>query len=162
MFVFFFFFAFSALFQSLLYEACGRTVNPVNGAVGLLWAGNWQLCQAAVDTVLRGGALRPMSDKTPPIDSVADSSVHISRLKDLMVNSRPKRNGVDDTASHLGLNMTSPFPARMTTAGVRVKRRAPSPEEESETTTSESCFEYNYPNHVEEDGQEKKLLRLFF
>uniref|UniRef100_A0A0D6R527 LOB domain-containing protein n=1 Tax=Araucaria cunninghamii TaxID=56994 RepID=A0A0D6R527_ARACU len=48
-----------ALFQSLLYEACGRTVNPVNGAVGLLWSGNWQICQAAVDTVLKGGTLRP-------------------------------------------------------------------------------------------------------
>lgn len=151
-----------ALFQSLLFEACGRTVNPVNGALGLLWTGNWQLCQAAVDTVLRGGVLRPMTDKTPPTDAEdasAASNVHISRLKDLMVNSRPKRNGVDDKAGHLGLNMTSPFPARMTTAGGRVKRRAPSPEE-SETTTSESCFEYNYQNL--EDGQEKKLLRLFF
>lgn len=50
-----------ALFQSLLYEACGRTVNPVFGAVGLLWNGNWQICQAAVDTVLKGGQLRPRS-----------------------------------------------------------------------------------------------------
>ncbi|KAE9597681.1 hypothetical protein Lal_00041552 [Lupinus albus] len=50
-----------ALFQSLLFEACGRTVNPVNGAVGLLWTGNWHVCQAAVDTVLRGGNLTPLS-----------------------------------------------------------------------------------------------------
>lgn len=50
-----------ALFQSLLYEACGRTVNPVYGAVGLLWSGNWSLCQGAVDTVLKGGAIRPSS-----------------------------------------------------------------------------------------------------
>ncbi len=49
----------AALFQSLLYEACGRTVNPVFGAVGLLGSGNWQLCQAAVETVLKGGSLRP-------------------------------------------------------------------------------------------------------
>lgn len=56
-----FWFALSALFQSLLYEACGRTVNPVFGAVGLLWSGNWQACQAAVDTVLKGGSLRPPS-----------------------------------------------------------------------------------------------------
>ncbi|XP_002980518.2 uncharacterized protein LOC9648216 [Selaginella moellendorffii] len=48
-----------ALFRSLLYEACGRTVNPVYGAVGLLWSGNWHVCQAAVDTVLRGGSLKP-------------------------------------------------------------------------------------------------------
>ncbi|KAJ4827089.1 hypothetical protein Tsubulata_034588 [Turnera subulata] len=46
-----------ALFQSLLFEACGRTVNPVNGAVGLLWSGNWHVCQAAVETVLSGGTL---------------------------------------------------------------------------------------------------------
>ncbi|AEE78609.1 LOB domain-containing protein 38 [Arabidopsis thaliana] len=51
-----------ALFQSLLYEACGRTVNPVNGAVGLLWTGNWNVCQAAVETVLRGGSLKPIPE----------------------------------------------------------------------------------------------------
>ncbi|XP_020584238.1 LOB domain-containing protein 37-like [Phalaenopsis equestris] len=51
-----------ALFQSLLYEACGRTINPVNGAVGLLATGNWSLCQAAVDKVLRGGTLSPQPE----------------------------------------------------------------------------------------------------
>ncbi|XP_052188684.1 LOB domain-containing protein 38-like [Diospyros lotus] len=49
-----------ALFQSLLYEACGRTVNPVGGAVGLLSTGNWRECQSAVETVLTGGTLRPV------------------------------------------------------------------------------------------------------
>ncbi|KAI7730397.1 hypothetical protein M8C21_025342, partial [Ambrosia artemisiifolia] len=58
------------LFQSLLFEACGRTLNPVNGAVGLLWTGNWQLCQSAVVTVLRGGTLRPM----PQLFSVAPAA----------------------------------------------------------------------------------------
>ncbi|KAF3323308.1 LOB domain-containing protein 37-like protein [Carex littledalei] len=53
-----------ALFQSLLFEAAGRTINPVNGAVGLLWTGNWHLCQAAVETVLRGGTLRPLPELT--------------------------------------------------------------------------------------------------
>lgn len=51
----------AVLFQSLLYEACGRTVNPVFGAVGLLWSGNWQICQAAVETVLKCGSLRAPS-----------------------------------------------------------------------------------------------------
>ncbi|KAI7738084.1 hypothetical protein M8C21_010296 [Ambrosia artemisiifolia] len=59
-----------ALFQSLLFEACGRTLNPVNGAVGLMWTGNWQLCQSAVATVLRGGAIRPM----PQLFSVAPAA----------------------------------------------------------------------------------------
>ncbi|XAR61956.1 hypothetical protein NMG60_11016516 [Bertholletia excelsa] len=50
-----------ALLQSLLFEACGRTVNPVNGAVGLLPTGNWHVCQAAVQTVLAGDTLRPLA-----------------------------------------------------------------------------------------------------
>ncbi|KAJ4874573.1 LOB domain-containing protein 42 [Raphanus sativus] len=28
-----------AIFRSLLYEACGRIVNPVDGSVGLMWSG---------------------------------------------------------------------------------------------------------------------------
>ncbi|XP_030454526.1 LOB domain-containing protein 37-like [Syzygium oleosum] len=50
----------SALFQSLLFEACGRTVNPVSGAVGLLSSGNWHVCEAAVETVLDGGVVQPL------------------------------------------------------------------------------------------------------
>ncbi|RRT78860.1 hypothetical protein B296_00025566 [Ensete ventricosum] len=53
---------YAAAFRSLLYEACGRTINPVNGATGLLWTGNWHLCQAAADTVLGGGTIRPLLD----------------------------------------------------------------------------------------------------
>ncbi|KAF0932885.1 hypothetical protein E2562_013090 [Oryza meyeriana var. granulata] len=53
----------AAVFQSLLYEAAGRTINPVGGAVGLLSAGSWHLCQAAVETVLRGGGIRPLPDQ---------------------------------------------------------------------------------------------------
>jgi hypothetical protein len=29
-------------------------VNPVYGSVGLLWSGNWPMCQAAVESVLKG------------------------------------------------------------------------------------------------------------
>ncbi|KAH0467429.1 hypothetical protein IEQ34_004667 [Dendrobium chrysotoxum] len=35
----------SALFKSLLFEACGRKINPVSGAMGLLCSDNWHLCQ---------------------------------------------------------------------------------------------------------------------
>ncbi|KAM0909095.1 hypothetical protein ACQ4PT_015042 [Festuca glaucescens] len=52
---------FAALFRSLLYEACGRTINPVSGAIGLMWTSNWDLCQAAADAVLRGESLRALS-----------------------------------------------------------------------------------------------------
>lgn len=65
-----------ALFQSLLYEACGRTVNPVFGAVGLLWAGNWQVCQAAVETVLKGGSLKAPSPCSPTFSSLPQGPLH--------------------------------------------------------------------------------------
>ncbi|KAM7464337.1 hypothetical protein LguiA_032458 [Lonicera macranthoides] len=36
-----------AVFRSLLYDACGRIINPIYGSVGLMWSGNWHHCQAA-------------------------------------------------------------------------------------------------------------------
>lgn len=53
----FFFFGFAAIFRSLLYEACGRIINPIYGSVGLMWAGNWDRCQEAVEAVLRGSEI---------------------------------------------------------------------------------------------------------
>ncbi|XP_061369066.1 LOB domain-containing protein 41-like [Gastrolobium bilobum] len=50
-----------AIFRSLLYEACGRIVNPIYGSVGLLWSGSWQLCQAAVEAVLKGSPITPIT-----------------------------------------------------------------------------------------------------
>ncbi|XP_010532396.1 PREDICTED: LOB domain-containing protein 42 [Tarenaya hassleriana] len=46
-----------AIFKSLLYEACGRIVNPVDGSVGLMCSGNWSHCQAAVNAVLNGSSI---------------------------------------------------------------------------------------------------------
>ncbi|CAI9775425.1 unnamed protein product [Fraxinus pennsylvanica] len=65
----------SVLFQSLLFEACGRTVNPINGAVGLLSTGNWHFCQAAVEKVLAGGTLRPIPTGVLPPNSAEASAV---------------------------------------------------------------------------------------
>ncbi|XP_038899244.1 LOB domain-containing protein 40 [Benincasa hispida] len=53
-----------AIFRSLLYEACGRIVNPIYGSVGLLWSGSWQLCQAAVEAVLKGAPITPINSET--------------------------------------------------------------------------------------------------
>ncbi|WVZ72096.1 hypothetical protein U9M48_020609 [Paspalum notatum var. saurae] len=61
-----------AIFRSLLYEACGRMLNPVYGSVGLLWSGNWQLCQSAVESVLRGMPIAqppPAATAVPPLRS---------------------------------------------------------------------------------------------
>lgn len=58
-----------AIFRSLLYEACGRIVNPIYGSVGLLWSGNWQLCQDAVEAVLKGSPITKISSETAETDN---------------------------------------------------------------------------------------------
>ncbi|PIM98144.1 hypothetical protein CDL12_29378 [Handroanthus impetiginosus] len=50
-----------AIFKSFLYEACGRIVNPIYGSVGLMWSGSWQLCQNAVEAVLKGTSITQMA-----------------------------------------------------------------------------------------------------
>lgn len=54
-------FFFAAIFRSLLYEACGRIVNPIYGSAGLLWSGSWNLCQSAVEAVLSGSPISQIS-----------------------------------------------------------------------------------------------------
>nr|XP_043618040.1 LOB domain-containing protein 41 [Erigeron canadensis] len=53
-----------AIFRSLLYEACGRIVNPIYGSVGLLWSGSWLLCQNAVEAVLNGAPITQITSDT--------------------------------------------------------------------------------------------------
>ncbi|KAK6931507.1 Lateral organ boundaries, LOB, partial [Dillenia turbinata] len=63
-----------AIFRSLLYEACGRIVNPIYGAVGLLWSGNWQRCHAAVVSVLKGLPIKPLpADIADAVSGVPNS-----------------------------------------------------------------------------------------
>ncbi|OWM83017.1 hypothetical protein CDL15_Pgr005417 [Punica granatum] len=50
------------VFKSLLYEACGRIINPIYGSTGLLWTGSWQLCQDAVESVLNGVPITRIPD----------------------------------------------------------------------------------------------------
>lgn len=133
---------FSALFQSLLFEACGRTVNPVNGAIGLLSTGNWHVCQAAVETVLAGGTPRPISGAgVPPADIYGGSdSLRSSTMK-------------------IGNQYSKP----LTVAGIRGGGRSFPPEKCPVTTASFSSGLSNNSRRFEigEDGEEPKLLNLF-
>ncbi|KAK9949100.1 hypothetical protein M0R45_004643 [Rubus argutus] len=179
------------LFQSLLFEACGRTVNPVNGAVGLLWTGNWQVCQAAVETVLRGGTLRPIpelvSGLTP--DEASEACTDMWRLRDpthnsgsssRFTNSRSKaaastpttkRKRSDDES--LKLLQHADLDLRLTpTLAFRPKpkpetRRPGSPSMNSEESVVTTCFESGSGSGFAEQypnglvGSEIKLLNLF-
>ncbi|KAL7614707.1 LOB domain-containing protein 37 [Lactuca sativa] len=168
-----------SLFQSLLFEAAGRTVNPVNGAVGLLWTGNWHLCQASVDTVLRGGTLRPipeLSDGFPAMPKLGDSSeIDVTRFdllepQDPVTHPRSKvqkrrRAGESPsnmTQSHdLELNINQSFTA---VKGFPEKRRQGSPSMNSEDSVTTTCLggagglgEYSFT----QGGREVHLLNLF-
>lgn len=176
----------SALFQSLLFEACGRTVNPVNGAVGMLWTGNWHVCQAAVETVLRGGTLRPISDllESSSLMISSDESSEIwhqdgsgnenhhcrfsrskTEIKESPVSRKRLKSDSDlDLQLNQGLDLTAPaVPALFilpSTFCKAVNGDIPgSPSEESVTT---SCWENGIrgDNYRRNKG-DKKLLNLF-
>ena len=148
---------FAALFQSLLFEAVGRAVNPVSGAVGLLWTGNWNVCQSAVQTVLRGGTLQPLPEFSGCISGSEFEDVSetvggggqcfLTREEDFV------KRKFDDVVT---CKTTDLELCLMIGDDRAVKRkRAATPSEESETTTlgSRSCSS--------KDGGEKRLLRLF-
>lgn len=85
----------AAIFRSLLYEACGRIVNPIYGSVGLLWSGSWQLCQAAVEAVLKGTPITPINSEAaangqgPPLK--AYDIRHVSKDENSAASNDPNR-----------------------------------------------------------------------
>ncbi|KAL1569805.1 LOB domain-containing protein 41 [Salvia divinorum] len=87
-----------AIFRSLLYEACGRIVNPIYGSVGLMWSGSWQLCHSAVEAVLRGAPVTQMATDAaeakngPPLKAYDIRHVNKDKLTDLR-RVRNKRSG---------------------------------------------------------------------
>ncbi|KAK4340169.1 hypothetical protein RND71_041631 [Anisodus tanguticus] len=147
--------------------ACGRTVNPVHGAVGLLWTGNWHVCQSAVETVLKGGVLRPLPDfssvmASPEFDSASEAN-DVDLFRSQSSNFRSKRKVIDDVAEDLDLGLTSGLSAGGKMNRRTGKRRAATASlnsDESDTTTLESGFVYQQNQQQQE--HETKLLRLFF
>lgn len=154
-----------ALFQSLLFEACGRTVNPVNGAVGLLWTGNWHVCQAAVQTVLCGGSLCQMPE------SIVGEVVNL--------NDSYKREGINNIPHMLSLHNQDSNPIRQCNdestrdpigdlglslmPGSIKKNRCGTPSANSEESETTTCFEsFGFKEPCGQRGEkETKLLNLF-
>ncbi|CAH8384326.1 unnamed protein product [Eruca vesicaria subsp. sativa] len=175
-----------ALFQSLLYEACGRTVNPVNGAVGLLWTGNWNLCQAAVETVLRGGSLKPIpelfashsgfggfpsptSDEaseicTEMLNDSGDRDIYhhcrFSSSRSRTTASAPKRKRLQ--SSELDLSLLSTFPIKTTPLKEETLRpETPSMYSGESVTTTPFMDNMAGERFVRGGGETTKLLNLF-
>ena len=153
---------FAALFQSLLFEAVGRAVNPVSGAVGLLWTGNWNICQSAMQTVLRGGTLQPLpefsggvsgSDFEDISETVGGGGQCFGTREEDFV----KRKGFGDVVKCKATDLDL---CLMIGDDKAVKRRREAtPSEESETTTLRSRSSGD--GSSSKGNGEKKLLRLF-
>ncbi|KAJ4825677.1 hypothetical protein Tsubulata_039111 [Turnera subulata] len=105
-----------AVFRSLLYEACGRIVNPVHGSVGLLGNGNWQLCHEAVEAVLRGEPIKQVSYSSPSSTSL-ESALQAADIRHV---ARDDNNSVDSTRSRL---------CKVVKSKGQFKRSAPKPKQ---------------------------------
>lgn len=129
-------------------------MNPVNGAVGLLSTGNWHICQAAVETVLRGGALRPITD----LESSSSECTDIFKLRDssstsrLRVEKRRRPYEPEMKMPDPSLTLSQAFPANKV---ITEKRRSETPSRISEESVTTSCYESG--NGL----REIKLLNLF-
>ncbi|XVF67454.1 hypothetical protein PTKIN_Ptkin10aG0123100 [Pterospermum kingtungense] len=153
-----------ALFQSLLFEAVGRAVNPVSGVVGLLWTGNWRACQSAVQTVLRGGTLQPLPEFSGGVsgsnfDDVSEAGGGVGRCLLTGEEDVVKRKGFGgDVAKCQATDLDLCLMIGDDRAAKR-RRREATPSEESETTTLGSRS-FRDGSSSKGDG-EHKLLRLF-
>lgn len=178
----------AALFQSLLFEAAGRTVNPVSGAVGLLWSGNWQVCQAAVETVLRGGTLLAIPDLlggSSDQDEASECTTEMFKLhQDFTVtadpngrSSNPKLIKRRRLPSHeeqaaakvmqladLDLSLTPGFQGGFkgkARGSLPERRRLGSPSMNSEESGTTTCFESDITGNQQQQERGPKLLSLF-
>lgn len=160
-------------------------MNPVNGAVGLLWTGNWNICQAAVETVLRGGSLKPIpellngggfagfpsptSDEASEIctemlnlrkdDDSGDRNIYhhcrFSSSRSRSTASPPQRKRL---SSELDLSLIPTFPIKT----VPFKEDTPSMYSEESVTTVSFRDNYAGDRYVRFGGGETaKLLNLF-
>jgi hypothetical protein len=105
----------------LLYEACGRIVNPVYGLVGLLWSGSWPMVEAAVEAVLKGEQIVPIpSDAAAAAAPVLNPTYNIRHVSktgpgselhnvDKTRRTRFKRSAKGSRAAHTP--QTEPEPA---------------------------------------------------
>lgn len=70
-------------------------MNPIYGSVGLLWSGSWQLCQAAVESVLKGTPITPITSEAaangqgPPLK--AYDIRHVSKDENSAASDEPQR-----------------------------------------------------------------------
>ncbi|KAF3339684.1 LOB domain-containing protein 40-like protein [Carex littledalei] len=124
-----------AVFRSLLYEACGRMVNPIYGSVGLLWSGSWPLVEAAVDAVLKGAPIDSIPSETAAAGPVPHPTYDIRHVS---------KTGSADAELHKVNKITRTRCKRTGKSGKGNPSPSPQTENEPELTHDSSeqmCFD---------------------
>ncbi|KAK6128520.1 hypothetical protein DH2020_037729 [Rehmannia glutinosa] len=178
-----------AIFRSLLYEACGRIVNPIYGSVGLMWAGSWQLCQTAVEAVLKGAPITQIETDVaeakngPPLKPYDIRHVNLSGSSDLRrvrTRCRFKRSAAKSKRSRVWVGSgeeeevnrspshESSLSHQSEMAGPVVERMSPRSESlgsaetaEPESTDHRAGAEPSLDSHADEDDIELDLTLGF-
>ncbi|KAL5153311.1 LOB domain-containing protein 41 [Glycine soja] len=146
-----------AIFRSLLYEACGRIVNPIYGSVGLLWSGSWQLCQAAVEAILKGEPITPITSeaaangRAPPLK--AYDIRHVSKDEN-SANETPKAK-TRSRFNRTGSTLIKPKASKGTPTGF-VPIEPVEPETANRTTSHESGLSHLSEAAVMVEGESKE------
>lgn len=161
-----------AIFRSLLYEACGRVVNPIYGSVGLLWSGSWQLCQAAVEAVLRGAPIVQIPSEAatgscPPLkaydirhvskeDNSASQALHkVKTRSGFKRTAKPKKTKLD-LAADLIDEPVKPVPELAPVCNLRWRRCYPDGSER--VMSHESSASQQSEPSAEEDSRETESM----
>ncbi|KAK9271971.1 hypothetical protein L1049_002338 [Liquidambar formosana] len=156
-----------AIFRSLLYEACGRIVNPIYGSVGLLWSGSWQLCQAAVEAVLKGAPITPITSEAaadshgPPLKaydirhvSKDENSAASSDLHKVKTRCRFKRSAVKPKPN----NNKDGFAARVGDSGNLKSNRCYADEMNRSTSHESSVSHQSEAPNVDGESRETESM----
>ncbi|WOL16911.1 LOB domain-containing protein 40 [Canna indica] len=139
-----------AIFRSLLYEACGRIVNPIYGSVGLLWSGSWQLTQAAVEAVLKGAPITQI-----PSDTVASAPAPPLKAYDIRHVSKDPGSGAAAAAA-AELHKVNKSRSRFKRSGVAKAARAATPPAECRRARSHESAASRASERAGDEEEERR------
>ncbi|GAA0162746.1 hypothetical protein Leryth_024887 [Lithospermum erythrorhizon] len=92
----------------LLYEVCGRLLDPENGLEGLFRSGHWEKCYYAVRAILKGETITPLPTSNPIHQmtiGIKNVVVTIDELdNNKYIENKGKRPMVDDDGDEEPIN----------------------------------------------------------
>lgn len=150
-------------------------MNPIYGSVGLLWSGSWHLCQAAVEAVLKGAPITPITSEAavsshgPPLK--AYDIRHVSKDENSAASNDPTQTQTQTqkvTKTRCRFKRTVVKPKARKAAGFELETRCDSPavtqskwagycaEEMNRSTSHDSSVSHQSDVAPNVDGESKE------